>query len=197
MRRPRQKKIPLETQLGHLAMQFRSTRKEAERAAVAKRYEDIVNQLIERGKWKEMPTFEDMLPDEWMPEAFFKFWSIPSPPAHNGHGYAGQAAMTIRVTYPLFIVMDGKAPVIVAGEEGNVPLKALAVFTDREAAEQYRDEYFPKGKVVQIPDEESFAKSLTIIRDLIALVAFDPYSIGKRMMTVPVDEMLRQLPDAR
>src|SRR5580692_6657248 len=101
-----QKKIPLETQLGHLAMQFRSTRDEAKRAAVARYYEDIVKQLIRSGEWEEMPTFEDMLPDEWMPEAFFKFWSIPSP---HGHDSSKHAAMTISVTYPLFILMDGKA----------------------------------------------------------------------------------------
>ena len=81
MRQSRQPKIPLETQLGLLAMRFRSTRDESERNKVAADYERVVDQLIARGTWEEMPTFEDMLPDERMPQAFFKFWSIPVP--HN------------------------------------------------------------------------------------------------------------------
>jgi hypothetical protein len=77
-------KIPLETQLGLLAMRFRSTRDESERDKVAGEYEHVVDELIARGKWKEMPSFEDMLPDERMPEAFFTFWSIPVPPNMDG-----------------------------------------------------------------------------------------------------------------
>ncbi|HEV3384001.1 MAG TPA: hypothetical protein VG097_04260 [Gemmata sp.] len=79
MKQSRQPKIPLGTQLGLLAMQFRGTRDESERDKLAIAYEHVVNKLIESGKWEEMPTFEDMLPDERMPNAFFKFWSIPVP----------------------------------------------------------------------------------------------------------------------
>jgi len=86
MGRTRQKPIPLETQLGILAMQFRGTRDEAKRAEVAAAYQQVVVQLIDSGKWKEMPTFEDMLPDDRMPEAFFDFWSIPSPHHQDGRG---------------------------------------------------------------------------------------------------------------
>jgi hypothetical protein len=148
--------------------------------------------LIRGGVWEEMPAFEDMLPDEWMPEAFFKFWSIPLP---RGHDYSEHAPRTFSVTYPLFILMDGKAPVIVDGKEGKFRVPVLAVFTNREAAEQYRDGNSPKSKVALLPDEESFAKALKVVRERIALVAFDPYRVGKRMKTVPVDEMLRQLPN--
>lgn len=84
MRQPRQSKIPLETKLGLLAMRFRSTRDESERDKVAAQYAHVVERLIASGKWEEMPAFEDMLPDEWMPKAFFKFWSIPAPPNPNG-----------------------------------------------------------------------------------------------------------------
>jgi hypothetical protein len=80
-RRPR---ISLESQLGLLAMQFRRTRDEAERDKLAAEYEGVVNRLIARGKWEEMPSFEDMLPDERMPRAFYEFWSIPVPHPHNG-----------------------------------------------------------------------------------------------------------------
>ena len=78
MRQSRQPKLPLETQLGLLAMRFRSTRDESERNKVAAEYEHVVDKLIaSKKKWKEMPSFEDILPDERMPKAFFKFWSIP------------------------------------------------------------------------------------------------------------------------
>jgi hypothetical protein len=80
----RQPKISLETQLGLLAMQFRSTRDESERNKVVAAYKQVVDKLIGSGKWEVMPTFEDMLPDERMPKAFFKFWSIPVPHQPDG-----------------------------------------------------------------------------------------------------------------
>jgi hypothetical protein len=79
-----QSPISLQTQLGLLAMRFRGTRDEAERDQVAADYEQVVAKLIASGKWDQMPVFEDMLPDEWMPNAFFKFWSIPAPGNLNG-----------------------------------------------------------------------------------------------------------------
>ncbi len=84
MKQPKQPKLRLESQLGLLAMRFRGTKDESERSRVAAEYESIVDKLIKRGKWKEMPSFEDMLPDERMPKAFFKFWSIPVPHSRNG-----------------------------------------------------------------------------------------------------------------
>jgi hypothetical protein len=80
----RRRSIPLESQLGLLAMRFRGTKDKSERDKVAAEYESIVDKLITRGKWKEMPSFEDMLPDERMPKAFFRFWSIPEPNSRNG-----------------------------------------------------------------------------------------------------------------
>jgi hypothetical protein len=84
MGRARQKKIPPEKMLGALAMRFRGTRDAAERAAVAGEYAAVVTRLIEGGKWKEMPSFEDMLPDEEMPRAFFDYWGIPCPHQQGG-----------------------------------------------------------------------------------------------------------------
>ena len=84
MRQSRQPRIPLETQLGLLAMRFRSSRDESERDKVAAEYKYVVDQLIANGEWEEMPAFEDMLPDERMPKAFFEFWSIPVPRNPNG-----------------------------------------------------------------------------------------------------------------
>jgi hypothetical protein len=84
MTRSRQPSIPLEEQLGLLAMSFRGTSDESERDKVAAEYQRVVGLLIASEHWEEMPGFEDMLPDERMPEAFFKFWSIPAPPKGNG-----------------------------------------------------------------------------------------------------------------
>ena len=92
MARSPQKKVPLQTQLGLLAMRFRGTRDEAERTSITEAYGRVVVQLIESGKWNEMPAFEDMLPDERMPEAFFSFWSIPSPSGQHGRGRQSRQA---------------------------------------------------------------------------------------------------------
>lgn len=88
MKRARQSRMPLETQLGLLAMRFRGTRDEAERNAVTEEYAQVVERLISSGKWKEMPSFEDMLPDERLPLAFFVHWEIPCPQGQNGNGRA-------------------------------------------------------------------------------------------------------------
>lgn len=60
--------------LGALAMRFRGTRDEAARGTIATEYAHEVQRLIDAGNWSEAPAFEDMLPDEWMPEAFFTYW---------------------------------------------------------------------------------------------------------------------------
>jgi len=61
--------------LGVLAMRFRGTRRDAGRQDIARDYSQTVQRLIESGSWNEMPALEDQLPDEWMPEAFFEYWS--------------------------------------------------------------------------------------------------------------------------
>ena len=67
-------------QLGVLAMRFRRTRDEAARRAIAVEYAREVQRLIETGTWSEAPAFEDQLPDEWMPEAFFAYWCPDAAP---------------------------------------------------------------------------------------------------------------------
>ena len=67
-------------QLGVLAMRFRRTRDEAARRAIAADYAQEVQRLIETGNWAEAPAFEDQLPDEWMPDAFFAYWCPDSRP---------------------------------------------------------------------------------------------------------------------
>jgi hypothetical protein len=64
-----------EDRLGQLAMEFRGTRRDAERRTIAASYSQTVDRLIQSGTWHEMPASEDQLPDAWMPKAFFEYWS--------------------------------------------------------------------------------------------------------------------------
>jgi hypothetical protein len=61
-------------------MRFRRTRDESARGAIAAEYAREVQRLIETGNWSEAPAFEDQLPDEWMPEAFFAYWCPDAAP---------------------------------------------------------------------------------------------------------------------
>lgn len=66
-----------EERLGGLAMKFRGARHDAERRDIAKDYSQTVERLIRSGRWQEIPPPEDQLPDDWMPAAFFQYWSRP------------------------------------------------------------------------------------------------------------------------
>jgi hypothetical protein len=86
MKRARQRQVPPETMLGILAMRFRSTRDEGERDAITQRYAAVAARLIESGKWEATPTFENQLPDERLPRAYFDYWGIPCPNEQDGSG---------------------------------------------------------------------------------------------------------------
>jgi hypothetical protein len=75
----RESNVPPEKQLCILAREFRGTRDEQERTAIAGKYAQAVLQLIDSKKWKRMPPLEDQLPDQWMPEEFFAYWSLQPP----------------------------------------------------------------------------------------------------------------------
>jgi hypothetical protein len=66
-------------QLCILAREFRATRDEDEQSVLAGKYAQAVHQLIESKKWKRIPVLEGQLPDEWMPEEFFEYWSLRPP----------------------------------------------------------------------------------------------------------------------
>jgi hypothetical protein len=68
----------LEDELGALAMRFRSAGSEQERQAISKDYAKTVERLIQSHLWDEMPASEDQLPDDYMPESFFKYWLPPA-----------------------------------------------------------------------------------------------------------------------
>jgi hypothetical protein len=55
-------------------MRFRGTRRDGDRQEIAKEYSQTVERLINSGCWHEIPSFEDQLPDDWMPKAFFEYW---------------------------------------------------------------------------------------------------------------------------
>jgi hypothetical protein len=71
--------VPPEKQLCILAREFRGTRDEQQRVAIASEYAKAVKRLIKSKSWDEIPTLEDQLPDEWMPDDFFTHWSLRPP----------------------------------------------------------------------------------------------------------------------
>ena len=79
MKSRNQKRATSAKMLGVLAMQFRGTRDEVDRAGIAERYSQVIDDLIAGQKWTTMPALEDQLPDEWMPGAFFKYWNLRPP----------------------------------------------------------------------------------------------------------------------
>ena len=58
--------------------------RESALAAIAESYAEAVMQLINSEKWKRIPIIDDQLPDEWMPEQFFTFWSLQPPVRRAG-----------------------------------------------------------------------------------------------------------------
>lgn len=104
--------------------------------------------------------------------------------------------MTFTVQYPVFVV-GKKSPDDVALVDlmnGNQKAKGVAIFTDREGAEEFRDRYHKSFGIIPLPDEQHLANLLAVLKSLISEVVFDPYQIGKRTQTITVAEMLVQLP---
>jgi hypothetical protein len=89
METSRHSNLPLEKRLCILAREFRGTRNEQEHASIAAKYAEAVVELIKSKKWKRIPTPEDQLPDEWMPDQFFGFWSLRPPVRRDGRGRVG------------------------------------------------------------------------------------------------------------
>jgi hypothetical protein len=93
---------PDEELLGQLAMQFRGARRDAERQAVARDYAEAVDRSVRSGVWQETPVPEEQPPDDWMPKAFFEYWTgaernldrmeETEPNATDGKHDGGQAA---------------------------------------------------------------------------------------------------------
>ena len=60
--------------LGMLACQYRRNRDHGSRESIKAQYAEVVDRLIKSGTWNEVPSFEDQLPDEAMPKAFWNYW---------------------------------------------------------------------------------------------------------------------------
>ena len=69
----------LERDLGRAAMKFRGNRGVHDREEAITDYAYTVRRLIETGRWELMPAFEDMLPDEHMPDEFFDHFGLRRP----------------------------------------------------------------------------------------------------------------------
>ena len=69
--------------LGTLAMRFRRTRDDTTRRRCHGRKWQEVQRLIETGDWSEAPAFEDQLPLDWMPKAFFVYWCPDAAPRNT------------------------------------------------------------------------------------------------------------------
>src|SRR2546425_273227 len=106
--------------------------------------------------------------------------------------------MIFSTKYPLFIVAhtepDGLA--LVDLENGADKAKGVAIFTDKEGAEEFRDQYHPSFFVGTLPDEPALARLLNALKRTVAEVVFDPYRIRKRTQTITLAEMLEQLQPA-
>lgn len=60
--------------LESIAIEFRNSETPKERFIVALKYEREVNRLIANRDWKTKP--ENVLPDEWMPLSFYRYWKL-------------------------------------------------------------------------------------------------------------------------
>jgi len=69
---------------------------------------------------------------------------------------------------------------------------ALAVFTDRPAAEQFRDEHAPQHEVFELPTPVAFVLFLKNATALAGAVVFDPFRLGKGAVTSPIDAVIAQ-----
>jgi hypothetical protein len=106
--------------------------------------------------------------------------------------------MTFSVQYPVFVINkdDDVALVKVKHESAEAMTHALPVFTDTEAAKDFRDEHFSGWSLGAFPDEEALARLLTALREKVFLVAFDPYRMATRPATIPLNVLLEQMKGA-
>ena len=61
--------------LAQLAMNSRGARQDDQRRAIANEYALTVERLTKSANWHDVPSFEDQLPDEWMPKVLCDYWA--------------------------------------------------------------------------------------------------------------------------
>jgi hypothetical protein len=107
--------------------------------------------------------------------------------------------MTFQHDYPLFILCKEAA----VNDEGlptfrdvvalDNPKTAVAVFTDRLEAEQFRNETYPDLQLFEIAAVADFRAFLAVMQASADWVAFDPWRVGKGVHSIRIDELLKQL----
>jgi len=98
-------------------------------------------------------------------------------------------------SFPVFIVCGGEGMVcenIVTLSAENPGDDAIALFTDRDAAEQYRDDHFSAKRVFEINTPDLLASLLTHAAN-IQWVAMDPLRHDARMIRVSKANVLQGL----
>jgi hypothetical protein len=104
--------------------------------------------------------------------------------------------------YPLFVLVEEvrtnqqqdmlELHNVVAMSDPAYP-SAAAVFTDHDAAEQFRDEHAPRHHIFPMPSGVEFSVVLHALRPNFSLIAFDPYRPGKQAQTAVIDDVIRSL----
>ena len=87
---------------------------------------------------------------------------------------------------------DDFALVKVKHESATAMTDALPVFSDKDAAEDFRDEHFPSWALEEVLDKESLVQPVTALREKGSLLAFDPYRIAIRPATIPLNVLREQ-----
>jgi Protein of unknown function (DUF2750) len=101
--------------------------------------------------------------------------------------------MKFTVMYPVFIITKEDDVALVKVKDEASMVHALAVFTDEEGAVDFRDEHYNGWSMGQIPDEAFLTRLLTTLQEKVFLVAFDPYRMGTRSATIPLNVLLEQM----
>jgi hypothetical protein len=73
----------------------------------------------------------------------------------------------------------------------NAPT-AIALFTDRPAAEQFRDEHAPQHQVFEMPSAKELVLVLEQSRRIATVAALDPFRVGRPTRIAPIDYHIRQ-----
>jgi hypothetical protein len=101
---------------------------------------------------------------------------------------------SLIVTYPLYFFTKGDDVAIVTlkHESAEAVGNFLPVFTDEKPALAFRDDYFPRWPLAAIAHEAFFSWLLIPLKDRIFGVAFDPYGMNIKLVTIPVHELIAQ-----
>jgi hypothetical protein len=102
--------------------------------------------------------------------------------------------MRIEFEYPIFALVGDTPPCGFGILEE--PGKALAIFTDLAAAEQFIDEVLPGMKPFEITTEHIFRLLLGTFTDVVDSVAFDPWRLGKQVRRIELAKLLEQLSES-